>query len=207
MRKGIIILLSALMAVSIIGLALPGCAEKEAAPAAPTSYHWMLHTNVGPEWPPGTYIQELKKEIEESSNGRILIDLYYAEELGDWVWVMEQVSRGEVQMASNPVPTEVDPRLNITHVQYVFLGYEGAKKALGPGGTLMGLYKDLFADSNWYLLGTFPTGAYGVSTKEKIVRSPDDAKGIKLRVMPVKACEYGLNARKIFARLTLGSDF
>ncbi len=140
------------------------------------------------------FLQEFVDKVREDSQGRIDIVPYWGDVLGDWVWVMEQVSRGEIEMASNPVPTEIDPRLNCIHMQYVWLGYEGAKKALGPGGSLLGVYRDLAEQNNWYLLGTFPCGAYGISTKDKIVRTPEDAAGVKIRVMPVKACIYGFAA-------------
>ncbi len=188
-------MLTLLVVVLTISLMVVACAPaEEAEEVGVRTYQWKTTTNVGPEWPPGMYLNELVDKISKDSNGRIELTPYWADELGDWTWVMQQVSRGEIEMASNPAPTEVDPRLNVTHMQYLFLGYEGAKKALGPDGTLIPVYKDLFEDSNWYLLGTFPTGAYGVSLRYDLVRSPEDAKGIKIRVMPVKACEWGLNA-------------
>ena len=196
MKKGLVIFLAVSMIVSIMGLGLPGCAKEEAAPAAgeKLTYQWKTTTCTAGGYPSEIWIQEFIDKVYADSGGRIQFTPYWGDVLGDWVWTMLQVSRGELEMASNAVPTEVDPRLNSIHMQYVFLGYEGAKAAFGPGGTMLGIYKDLFAQNNWYLLGTFPTGAYGVSTKDKIVRSPEDAKGVKLRVMPVKACEYGLNA-------------
>jgi TRAP-type C4-dicarboxylate transport system substrate-binding protein len=144
-------------------------------------------------------LQKIVDKIYEYSDGRITVVPYWGDVLGDWVWVLEQVSRGEIEMAMDPVPTEVDPRLNCVHMQYLYIGYEGAKNALGPGGKLLGLYKELAADNNWYLLGTEPTGSYGICTKDKIIRNPEDAKGVKIRVMPVKACEYGFNAMGFIA--------
>ena len=184
-----------LIFIFLVSMALvPSCAKEAAPPGQAPTYDWKTSTNVGPEWPSSIYVLEWIDLIKNKSDGRINITPYWADALGDWVWVMEQVMRGEIESASNPLPTDVDPKLNASHMVYLFIGYDGAKKLLGPGGKLFGVYKDLLAADNMYLLGSFPTGAYGITSKEKVVRNPDQAKGVKCRTMPVKACELGVGA-------------
>jgi hypothetical protein len=84
--------------------------------------------------------------------------------------------------------SEFDGRLDLTWLGYVVDNWTSAHKVYGPGGPMIDVYNEIFADMGLVALGTIPTG-FGSITMSKGVgkiptRFPEDAKGIKMRVIP-----------------------
>ena len=133
-------------------------------------------------------IDRLAKNITERTNGRITFTVY-GTELADWVELDEMVMRGSIDMELNPQSTTYDPRLNIVYAPYIVSTYEEAKKFYGPGGFMDKMFRRWAVDRNKFWLGTWFQGFAGVSLSKRGAKTPEEAKGIKIRVPPVAAFE------------------
>lgn len=131
------------------------------------------------------------EEVKERTDGRINIKVYSGGVLGDWVVVNEYVMRGDVDMAMLPLAPTYDPRLNIGYyMPYMFTSIDEAKEAYRVGGWIYNMVSDLLKDQGIKGLALYPAGLAGVTTREV----PEgwetmEPNGMKIRVMPLKACE------------------
>ena len=130
-------------------------------------------------------------EVREKTDGRIDITVYSGGVLCDWVECYERVMRGDYEMTLTPIAPTYDPRLNIAYyMPYLFTTTEEAKEAYKKGGWVYNMVQDLLLQQGIKGLALFPVGWAGGTTR-------DEPKGwremkpnkMKLRVMPLKACE------------------
>lgn len=134
---------------------------------------------------------EFAKEVKERTNGRIDITVYSGGVLGDWVECYERVMRGDYEITLTPIAPTYDPRLNIAYyMPYLFTTTEEAKEAYKRGGWVYEMVSDLLLEQKIKGLAIFPVGWAGGTMK----REPEGwremkSNRMKLRVMPLKACE------------------
>lgn len=57
-----------------------------------------------------TSAENIEKAIEEGTEGRVLVDIYPASQLGDYLQVYEEIMRGTIQMAHISGNDSFDPR-------------------------------------------------------------------------------------------------
>jgi TRAP-type C4-dicarboxylate transport system substrate-binding protein len=131
------------------------------------------------------------KEVKEKTDGRIDITVYSGGVLCDWVECYERVMRGDYEITLTPIAPTYDPRLNIAYyMPYLFTNTSEAKEAYRKGGWVYNMVHDLLLDQGIKGLAIFPVGWAGGTVRE-------EPKGwremkpnrMKLRVMPLKACE------------------
>jgi len=102
------------------------------------------------------------------------------------------VMRGSVEMNLNPVAPTYDPRLNIAYyTPYLFKNIKEGKVAYAKGGWINNMLDELFKGVNTKGLSVLPMGMAGATVRRVPPNpgDPDVAKGQKIRVMPLKACE------------------
>jgi TRAP-type C4-dicarboxylate transport system substrate-binding protein len=131
------------------------------------------------------------KEVKEKTDGRVDIKVYSGGVLGDWVDIYEYVMRGGVDMAMQPIAPTYDPRLNIAYyVPYLFTNTKEAKEAYEVGGWVYNMVENLLNAQGIKGLALYPSGWAGM-TATKAPEGWEDMKpnGMKIRVMPIKACE------------------
>jgi TRAP-type C4-dicarboxylate transport system substrate-binding protein len=130
-------------------------------------------------------------EVKEKTDGRITIQVHSGGVLCDWVECHERVMRGDFELAMQPLAPTYDPRLNIGYyMPYLFTNTEEAKAAYKRGGWVFNMVYDLLLDQDIKGLALFPMGWAGMTTR----KVPDGWRemkpnGMKIRVMPLKACE------------------
>src|SRR5690554_4445032 len=78
--------------------------------------------------------EALAERVAERTEGRVVINVYPASQLGDWVEVHDQVASGSVDMAMQPLATTSDRRLAIGWFPYTFPTYDAVEKAMSKGG-------------------------------------------------------------------------
>lgn len=133
-------------------------------------------------------INRIAEKVTKQTDGRITFKIY-GPELGDWAELYEMVLRGDIDMMLNPISVAYDSRWNANFAPYIITTYNDAKKAFGPGGFMDNLYKEWAKDVNQRWLGTWIQGFSGVSLNKKIATTPEEAKGIKVRIPPIAAFE------------------
>ena len=135
-------------------------------------------------------------QVFERTKGQVKINIFPANQLGDWTETFELISRGVVEMGFQIANAQYDPRLNFAYyMPFVVNDIEEAKKAYASGGWAFGLIKGLWLDHGIQPLAVYPIGMAGVSLRS-MPPSPGDPnvpKNMKVRVMPLAACSmtYG----------------
>lgn len=126
--------------------------------------------------------------ISEVSGGKIKTKLYPSSALGDYTIVQERVGLGAVDMACQPPSSAADKRFQLVYFPYMMKNWEQARKNYSPGAPLRKVVADLYAEQNIKLLAAWPVyfGGIAFNTEVKDYGNPDAAKGIKLRVPPMK---------------------
>jgi TRAP-type C4-dicarboxylate transport system substrate-binding protein len=158
--------------------------------AAP-NYNWKIqHIR-----PVGTAIDTdvnwLVDQLKERSDGRIVIDIFPASQLGDYTVVQERVGLGDIEMQLASLGTAMDKGLMIQSLPYIASNWEEARKLYASGSSLMNVVGELLEKQNLKLISGWPCYFGGiVLTKEP--PSPGDPnvpKNIKIRVPPQKSFE------------------
>ena len=181
-------LLCALVLVFSLGL----CTQTIAA-AKKADYHfkWRLSQLMPVNSDHDKRCKAFAREVKEKTDGRVDITVYSGGVLGDWVNIYEYVMRGEVDMAMQPIAPTYDPRLNIAYyVPYLFTNTKEAKDAYQVGGWVYNMVEGLLKDQGIKGIALYPAGWAGMTaTKEPESWQDMKPNGMKIRVMPIKACQ------------------
>ncbi len=126
--------------------------------------------------------------LAQVTDGKIKTKLYPASALGDYTVVQERVGMGAIDMACQPPASAADKRFQMVYFPYMVKNWEQAKKNFAPGAPVRDVVAQLYAEQGIHLLAAWPVYFGGISLNREPVSpgDPDAAKGIKLRVPPMK---------------------
>jgi len=180
------VLISFLLVISMI---LAGCGSgktstSENGDSGEKTYKLKMAGHVPDTHPASQAMKKMIDRIKEESNGRIEIQMFPNNQLGDYSTVYEEVSRGTIDMALISVPTQLDKLLGITYLPYLVSNYEEAKKVYSPDNYIYSLLTDVHAKQSVKLLGFHMEGFGGIGSKKEIKDIFDSSanKDITLRV-------------------------
>ncbi|MCG8693646.1 MAG: TRAP transporter substrate-binding protein DctP [Minwuiales bacterium] len=158
---------------------------------------WRLSTSYQPGSDGHEGSLDFAQRVKDKTNGRINIEVYPANQLGDWVEVYEQVMNGAVEMTMGAVPSTFDSRLAIDSFPYAVTDYAEAQKAYSPGGYLYEIVDEIVAGQGVKILSTWAKGMGGGAFAETVPNpyDPNAKQGMKLRVWP-----GGVTARALMER-------
>lgn len=125
-----------------------------------------------------------KKVIEEKSNGEFNVKLFPAGQLGNERELIEQVKMGSIDICSvNVAPLcQTYSKFNIFVLPYIFRD-EQHMFAFSDGPVGQDLARDFEKVTNIKLLAYWDNGVRHTFQSDKPVSTPDDLKGVKIRVM------------------------
>ena len=145
-----------------------------------------LAHSLDPKHPVHAAIEYMKKRLEELSDGSMTIDIYPSGVLGSETNCIEQLQNGSLAMtktSASPMEGFI-PEMGVFSLPYVFRDSKHFWKVLdskiGKDLLLKGESKNLRG------LCYYDAGSRNFYTKGKPVRTPDDLKGLKIRVMNSK---------------------
>jgi tripartite ATP-independent transporter DctP family solute receptor len=127
---------------------------------------------------------EFKKEVEAKSNGQIQVELYPSGQLGKIEEVVEMLRSGAAQMHINSPQylAKWYPEIQVTSLPYLFDSPEAADRTLdGPFGTE--LRAKIQEKTDFVIMGYEEYGLKHVFNRRRPVRTMDDLRGLKLRVI------------------------
>ncbi|MCF8461284.1 MAG: TRAP transporter substrate-binding protein [Flavobacteriales bacterium] len=158
-------------------LALFGCAQKE------TVKTLRLAHSLDPAHPVHLAFEFMAKKVAEQSGGKLTMEIYPSGQLGAERELLELLQIGSVDMTkvSSAVLEGFAPEYKVFGLPYLFIDREHAFRVLdGAVGTHL-----LEAPENFWLHGLcfYDAGARSFYTRDHPVNSPDDVKGLKIRVM------------------------
>ena len=142
------------------------------------------------------FMNEMAKEIEKGTKGRVTIKVHPANQLGNYSLVMEEMMKGTIDMACMSLATDFDPRLEMTYANGFVTGYESAKKVLMPGKWFSTQLDKFLSELGVHLLGSYVEGFIGIASKKPVNEplNPKVDKGVLTRVPNMTAYTTGAKA-------------
>ena len=152
-------------------------------PASAAEFNYKLATGQDPTHPVNVRAQEAIDRIREATGGRLEIKLFPANQLGSDTDLLSQIRNGGVEFfnQANTVLSTLVPAAGIVNTGFAFHDYNEVWKAMdGPLGAYVRAQIEkvglLTMSKAW------DNGFRNVTTSTKPVKTPDDLKGMKLRV-------------------------
>lgn len=133
-----------------------------------------------------THYNYFKHDVERNSNNRIKVELIWGGALGSPVDRMKQVMMGQIQgadTAEGPLATVFKP-VQVFSIPYLIEDeYQGWR--LYDGLFVQKINEDLLKQTGMRVLHWWESGGFKQwSNSQRLVRTPEDFKGLKIRVMP-----------------------
>lgn len=135
---------------------------------------------------------KFKSSLEET--GKFKVEIYPSSQFGNDTEMIESVKTGDLTIACPPSPflTDEVPGIALIELPYVFPSKETALKTLeGEWGQKQ---LDLLGKSGLYGMGYLESGLRHLTNSKKLVRTPEDLKGLKLRTMQVPSHVFYWNS-------------
>ncbi len=128
-------------------------------------------------------IVKLQEELEKKSNGKLVVKIFPDAQLGSEREVLELLQIGSVAIAKVSAATLSNfvPEYNVLAIPYIFRDKAHKFKVLE--GTVGKEILEKGSDSWLRGLCYYDAGSRSFYTKSKAIRTPDDLKGLKIRVM------------------------
>ncbi len=125
--------------------------------------------------------ESFKQIVEEKSGGSIEINIFPAEQLGSGAEMLESVKSGTQDMVIDPDAylANYDSMFYVLGMPYIFSSWDQVKKF--PEGEAAKQLEQIAEEQGLKILGWASNG-FRVMTTNKEVNTPDDLKGVKMRV-------------------------
>jgi tripartite ATP-independent transporter DctP family solute receptor len=144
---------------------------------------------MGHDQPVGSMYDEghkmFKKLVEERSNGRIKADVFPAAQLGSEVAMVEGVRLGSIDVicANAPNAAAFIPELGLFSVAYLFKDIPHFERVVNDPQFAKRI-DEIVASKNLGIkrIGFYAAGVRNIYSRKGSVASPDDLKGVKIRV-------------------------
>lgn len=131
----------------------------------------------------------LKKDLAEDSDGEIAVDLYPSGQLGPESAGLNKLKIGAVKTAAitGVAISKMEPKANALMLPFVFDNWAEVKDfcQYSQGDYLNDIEKSL-DKKGLKLLGVGSYGFFNMLATEQFLTSPEDFKGVKIRVYPTK---------------------
>ena len=180
-------------------------APAAAAPAAPASADttvFKVAFNQTATNPEAQTLYWISDKLYEATEGRYALEVYPDAQLGDQAQTLEQVVMGTLDMAlvANSIVETYVSDFAILGTPYVYDSIEHQQKVF-ESGKLNDLYAETEAQG-FKVLSNYSLGARNLYTSEKTgpITTPEQAKGLKIRVMGSDTCI------KMMGAMTGGTD-
>jgi len=128
-------------------------------------------------------VKAMAAEVNETSGGRICIEVFPSSQLGEEKDTIEQTQFGVIDMvrASFGSFNDIVPITQLTSMPYLFRSEDHMHKVMdGPIGDEIA---DAFAERDLVALAYYDGGARSFYNSERPIRTVEDLKGLKFRVM------------------------
>lgn len=143
-------------------------------------YKWKIGTLVPQAIPAGAAMFEFAELVEKRSNGRIKMECFPVQQLGDWKDQFDNVMRGVQEMGFLPT----SPRYQLfapRFVGFVITDWEQYERAYAPGGFMSDLVKEGCNELGIKVLGHINVGFDGYSGMKGPVVLPEDVKKLRIK--------------------------
>ena len=156
------------------------------------TYKWKISQGIAEDHPASARCKQFAKIVEEKSQGRMTLTYFPAGALGDWSEQIEANRMGTLEIGLNAGSTSYDPKTNLMFMPYLFSSWDEARAAIGSKGWLTPIFNELYSGIGLKVLGIYLNAWDGMAYTgrvKQLVKVPDDARGIKMRVPPIRIFE------------------
>ena len=163
-----------ILGIIVLGIACQFGTEK--------TYLIKVGLSQNPKEPQVRAFRLFKEIVEERTEGKIRVEIYPNNQLGNQRDVTEGIQLGTIQMSSSAsVMAGFVPEMNIFELPFLFENRDHFYAVLDSeiGDSL----KPAFERRGFYLLGFFDVGVRHIMTVKRPIHSMDDLRGLKIRVM------------------------
>jgi len=113
--------------------------------------------------------EAIKERVERETEGRVLLEIYPASQLGDWSLVYEEVIRGTIEIAHISVPEKYDARVTVGFLPYLAKSYDQLREIFAYDSLLSTQMEEIQAENNVKFLGYYCEGFSGIGTVDELV--------------------------------------
>lgn len=140
-----------------------------------------------PEYRGSKSLYKIKEAVDAGTEGRIELDIFPANQLGDYTQVFEEIRRGSIEMGLIFLPSQFDVMLEIGSLPFLASTGEGMKKQLSPGSYVYEIIENSLDKLGVKLLRLYGDGFVGVGTAKKPANATDPSadKDTLIRVAPL----------------------
>ncbi|NSW92678.1 MAG: DctP family TRAP transporter solute-binding subunit [Firmicutes bacterium] len=147
-----------------------------------------------PEHPMNVAANKFKELVEKNSNGQLKVEIYPAGQLGDARTIVEGVQMGTIEMGdveNGPMGRFV-PAAMLWDLPYLFRDLDHAHKVLD--GSVGQKIANMYLEKGIRLLAYNDGGFRYFTNNKRPINTPDDMKGLKIRVMESEVMIDTINA-------------
>jgi TRAP-type C4-dicarboxylate transport system substrate-binding protein len=137
-------------------------------------------------------MKHLANRVAELTNGQVKVDVFIGATLGNEVSMLEGLRMGTVDIccAAAPNASTIVPDFNMFSSNYLFMNYEHFRKVITQPEFVQ-MMTDMIRKRNVGIefMGLYTCGVRSLYNRLRPVYTPDDVKGMKIRVMasPIEA--------------------
>ena len=175
-------LFATLVSVSLLStMVLSGCGQNSTDEKVTSGVIRIAYNNIE-NYPHYKGLERAAQEIEDRSDGRFTVKIYSNGTLGDQRAALELTQNNAVQMcvANATMVESYNHDFSVLSMPYLFEDSDHQREAYTNG-----MLDELFDSTEEYdfkIVGAFGSGSRNIFC-EKAVRTPEDLKGLKIRVM------------------------
>ena len=129
--------------------------------------------------------KKIAEMVSLESNGNVIIEVYPNEQLagGNTTKGVSMISDGAIDLAvyTSGTLATIDKRMPIATLPWTFTDYDEAKRIIDNSGG--NYYRKILSEHGIVYLGYIHNGFRQISNNRNIVKSPEDLKGMKIRIL------------------------
>lgn len=159
-------------------------------------------------------LEVMNEELKELTNNKVELKIYTDSVLGSEREMTESLILGNLDMTVNGMLGSYEPLFNVLDAPYLFINRDQIR-AFHESDSFSMLTKSLEENSNIKVLNYFEGGFRQVTNNTKPIYTPDDIKGMKMRVPEMEAMKLTfaaldtvvtpMNSKELYSALQQGT--
>ncbi|MCG8515729.1 MAG: DctP family TRAP transporter solute-binding subunit [Halanaerobiales bacterium] len=122
--------------------------------------------------------------VETNSGGAIQVQIFPSGQLGTVLNMLESVQGGELETCTGTAGiSSFYPKWQVFSIPYLFPNSAVAMAVMNESDFMLELYEDMRKETGIRVLGVAQNGFRHFTNSKRIIRTPEDLKGLKFRVM------------------------
>jgi len=157
-------------------------------------FHLRFAHHIAENHPSGQAAAMFAKMVQERTNGRVKVSVFPNSILGSPPEMAEQVKLGSMDMSLNAAGNILQwaPEFGAMQFPYIYDSYDHVYRVLdGEGGQLLAELADRIG---FVVLGQWEWGFRQITNNKRPIRTPEDIRGLKLRIPPELPMEAAMQA-------------